>query len=86
MTVDEKMDQALQRLELIESHLLDVLLPKRQAFLRQPQTAPPPVLSEKVSNLSASVESLRQEFAVLAKQVLVAVNTPKEPKSEVFGG
>lgn len=76
MTVDEKLDHALQRLELIESHLLDILLPKRQAFMRQPQTAPPPVLSEKISSLSASVAEVKQQFDTLSKQVLAAVNTP----------
>lgn len=44
MTLDEKVDAVLgklERLDAIESHLLDLLLPQRKAFMRTPTPAPP---------------------------------------------
>ncbi len=61
MTIEEKVDAVLaklERLEAIESHLLDLLIPGRGAYRRQPQAAPPPVVAEDVRQLVLAVGAL----------------------------
>lgn len=61
MTVEEKFDAVLaklDRLELVESHLLDLLIPGRNAYRRMPQAAPPPAVAEDVRQLAAAVSAL----------------------------
>lgn len=72
MTVEEKLDavlEKLERLELIESHLLDILLPHRKAFLRQPNVAPPPVLSDHVKQLRLSLDALHMKVDTLHEKI-----------------
>ena len=81
MTVEEKLDAVLaklDRLELIESHLLDLLLPQRKAFLRQPDVAPPPVLATDLKQLAIAVQSLHMKVDVLHEQRPDAETPPPE--------
>ncbi len=70
-------DKRLARLDLIESHLLDLLLPQRKAFMRSPQAEPPTVVADGVEQLLGHTAAIQEKLDALA--VAVADGAPKTP-------
>ena len=80
MTVEEKLEAVLaklDRLEAIESHLLDLLIPGRGAYRRQPNAAPPPVLADDVKQVRLSLDALHMKVDTLHDR-LPAASDPAE--------
>lgn len=85
MTVDDKLDSIiarLDRLDLIESHLLDILIPQRKSFLKNPKGDPTPLVRDNVSSLAKSVKSLREELSSVKKKLHTI--SDKEKEEETF--
>ncbi len=76
----DAIEKKLDRLEMIESHLLDLLLPHRKAFLRSPQAEPPAVVAEGVHQLLGHTATLHEKLDALA--VAVADAAPKHQSFE----
>lgn len=76
MTSEEKLDAVLaklDRLDAIESHLLDLLIPGRGAYRRQPNAAPPPVLADDVKQVRLSLDALHMKVDTIHEKL------PKTP-------
>lgn len=72
MTTDEKLDailKRLDRLELIESHLLDLLVPGRKAYARHPAPEPPAILSDRVVTLGDQLGRVEKVLSELSARV-----------------
>ena len=69
-------EKKLDRLELIESHLLDLLLPQRKAYTRSPVPEPPAVVAESVQQLLGHTVALHEKLDALSVQVAAAAPNP----------
>lgn len=72
----DAIEKKLARLEVIESHLLDLLLPQRKAFLRSPQAEPPAVVADGVQQLLGHTAALHEKLDALAVAVADAATKP----------
>lgn len=74
-------EKKLVRLELIESHLLDLLLPNRKAFARNPAPEPPAVLADRVEVLIAKVNKIEHGLADALKGIGMLMDAAKKPET-----